>query len=141
MKFKFLILFICLWSAAILRAQPADKNDKQLIERTLQMYFDGWATGDTIKLGKAMHASCQLKTYRDGKFNDVDRAKYLSYFQPHEREKGVKTKIVEIDYTANIASATTQILTDKYLFTDYLHLIKTDDGWVIVDKIAYRFDK
>lgn len=135
----FIMMIYVLGISMVATAQ--NKSDKEQITQVIQMYFDGWATGDTIQLARAMHPSCQLKTYRDGQFNHVERATYLSYFQPHAREKDVKTKIVEIDFTANIASVETQITTDKYLFTDYLHLIKTNEGWVIVDKIAYRFDK
>lgn len=140
MKSKALIMLVCsLGISVVVTAQS--KSDKEQITQVIATYFDGWASGDTVKLSKAMHPSCQLKSYRDGQFNQVDRAKYISYFQPHPREKDVKTKLIKMDITANIASVKTQISTDKYLFTDYLHLIKTNEGWFIVDKVAYRLDK
>ena len=99
------------------------------------------ATGDTGKIGKAMHSTCHLKSFRDGKFNDMNRAEYLSRFKPRPRPEGLTTRIVALDITENIASAKTEIDTGKDVFTDYFNLIKTDEGWFIVDKIAVRKSK
>ncbi|MBK8429451.1 MAG: nuclear transport factor 2 family protein [Lewinellaceae bacterium] len=34
-----------------------------------------------------------------------------------------------------------ELETPKALFTDYFNLIKTNEGWFIVDKISTRVDK
>jgi aldose sugar dehydrogenase len=112
-------------------------TDRQLIENTIQLYFDGWATGDTNKLGKAMHYTCNLKNYRDGKFIVIPRLDYLSRFKPRERSKDLTTHIVYVDITSNlIAGAKVEINTATSKFTDYFNLMKTDEGWFIVDKIS-----
>jgi aldose sugar dehydrogenase len=113
-------------------------TERQLIENTIQLYFDGWATGDTNKVGKAMHASCHLKNYREGKFIDYSRSHYLSLFRPHPRPKNLSTSIVSIDVTDNMGSAKVEISTEKDLFTDYFNLMKTNEGWVIADKVSTR---
>ena len=113
-------------------------TERQLIENTIELYFDGWATGDTTKLGKVMHASCHLKNYRDGKFTDFTRNHYLSLFKPHGRPKNLSTHIVALDITNNMGSAKVEIRTEKDLFTDYFNLMKTDEGWVIADKVSTR---
>ncbi|MFC0772982.1 PQQ-dependent sugar dehydrogenase [Terrimonas alba] len=113
-------------------------TERQLIENTIQLYFDGWATGDTVKLGKAMHASCYLKNYGDGKFTQFSRNHYLSLFKPHERPKNLTTRIVAMDITNNMGSAKVEISTTKDLFTDYFNLMKTSEGWVIADKVSTR---
>ena len=113
-------------------------TERQLIENTIQLYFDGWATGDTVKLGKAMHASCYLKNYGDGKFTQFSRNHYLSLFKPHERPKNLSTRIVAMDITNNMGSAKVEISTAKDLFTDYFNLMKTSEGWVIADKVSTR---
>ena len=113
-------------------------TERQLIENTIQLYFDGWATGDTTKVGKAMHASCHLKNYRDGKFIDYTRNQYLSLFKPHARPKNLITNIVTIDVTDNMGSAKVEISTERDLFTDYFNLMKTNEGWVIADKVSTR---
>src|SRR6187549_2680560 len=114
------------------------QSERQLIENTIQLYFDGWATGDTTKVGKAMHASCHLKNYGNGKFTEFTRNQYLSLFKPHERPKGLNTRIVSVDITNNMGSAKVEISTAKDLFTDYFNLMKTDEGWFIADKVSTR---
>jgi aldose sugar dehydrogenase len=112
-------------------------TDRQLIETTIQTYFDGWATGDTTKLGKAMHATCHLKNYGGGKFTDFSRADYLSRFKLRERNKDLTTHIVYVDITDNkVAGAKVELNTATLKFTDYFNLMKTDEGWFIVDKIS-----
>lgn len=112
--------------------------ERQLIEKTIALYFDGWATGDTAKLGKAMHASCHLKNYRDGKFTAYTRNQYLGLFNPHPRPQNLQTRIVSLDITNNMGSAKVEISTGKDLFTDYFNLMKTDEGWTIADKVSTR---
>lgn len=119
----------------------AQDAEKALIETTIQFYFDGWMTGDTSKIGKAMHATCHLKFFRDNKFSDVSRADYLSRFKPKAKENGVEGRIKLLDITGNIASAKCELETPKALFTDYFNLIKIDNFWYITDKISTRVDK
>lgn len=113
-------------------------TERQLIESTIQLYFDGWATGDTAKLGKAMHASCYLKNYRDGKFTSFSRSQYLSLFKPHDRPKNLRTNIVALDITNNMGSAKVEIINEREIFTDYFNLMKTNEGWMIADKVSTR---
>ncbi len=112
--------------------------DRSLIEQTIGLYFDGWATGDTTKLGKAMHASCHLKNYRDGKFTMYTRNEYLGFFKPRPRPPHLQTRIVSLNITNNMGSAKVEIDTEKDLFTDYFNLMKTAEGWVIADKVSTR---
>lgn len=113
-------------------------SERQLIENTIQLYFDGWATGDTLKLGKAMHASCHLKNFSNGKFTIYSRNEYLSLFKPRERPKNLSTHIIALDITNNMGSAKVEISTENDLFTDYFNLMKTNEGWVIADKVSTR---
>lgn len=113
-------------------------SDRQLAEEVIQTYFDGWATGDTTKVGRAMHRSCHLKNFREGKFIDFNRTQYLSGFRLRQRPAGLITRIVSLDITAGIGAAKTEIVTERDTFTDYFNLMKIDQQWFIVDKIAAR---
>jgi len=135
---KNVLLFLTLLSGFTPAFSQNAVTERQLIEQTIQCYFDGWATGDTNKLGKAMHASCHLKNYSNGKFTEFTRNHYLSLFKLHERPKNLSTTIVAIDITNNMGSAKVEISTAKDLFTDYFNLMKTDEGWVIADKVSTR---
>jgi aldose sugar dehydrogenase len=132
------IFFLCLFTQlfSVFSQNQNPPTERQLIEKTIELYFDGWATGDTIKLGKAMHASCHLKLFTNNTFRDIPRAEYLSLFKPHERSKILKTHIVAIDITNNMASAKVELSAEYNLFTDYFNLMKTNEGWFIADKIS-----
>jgi len=118
------------------KVTPEIQAEKVLITQTIDNYFEGWMTGDTTLLGKAMHATCQLKNVKEEKVLVFDRAKYLSFFKPRPRRENAGGRIVSIDVTANIAAAKCKIFTEKRLYTDYFNLMKLDGRWYIVDKIA-----
>jgi aldose sugar dehydrogenase len=120
----------------------AQTSDLSKIETVINdLYFEGWMTGDTTKIGAAMHPTCHLKYYRDNQFTDVSRAEYLSRFKPRAKETGTVGRIASLDITGNIASAKCEIETVKALFTDYFNLIRVGDRWFITDKISTRVDK
>lgn len=134
-------LLLGLFAAFFCSKSFAQTNEKALIENTIQLYFDGWMTGDTNKVGKAMHSTCHLKVYRDNIFRDISRTQYLSGFKLHAKEDGTFGRIKSIDFTGNIASAKCELETPKAIFTDYFNLIKIQDFWYIVDKVSTRVDK
>lgn len=141
MKNLLLFLLMILAFLTVPAQDSANQTERQLVENTIQLYFDGWATGDRTKLDKAMHFSCRLKNFRDGKFLEYDKATYLGFQKPHARDKNLQTRIVSIDITDIVGSAKVEIITEKDVFTDYFNLMKTNEGWFIVDKVAVRKSK
>ncbi|MCF0049104.1 PQQ-dependent sugar dehydrogenase [Dyadobacter sp. LJ53] len=131
------ILLVCLLAGFQAFCQNTP-TERQLIENTIELYFDGWATGDSAKLGRAMHASCFLKNYREGKFTSFSKSQYLGLFKPHDRPKNLRTNIVALDITNNMGSAKVEIINERETFTDYFNLMKTTEGWVIADKVSTR---
>jgi aldose sugar dehydrogenase len=136
------IIFLVIMMAISISALSAQNPDKPLIETMIKdLYFEGWMTGDTSKIGQAMHPTCHLKFYRDGQFTDISRADYLSRFKPKAKEAGVEGRIILLDITGNIASAKCELETPKAIFTDYFNIIRVAERWYIVDKISTRVDK
>ena len=86
---KLLVLILTLSGLAISVAAQ-NLSDRQQAEEVINTYFDGWATGDTTKIGRAMHRSCHLKNFRDGKFIDFNRTQYLSGFRLRQRPAGLQ---------------------------------------------------
>ena len=111
------------------------------MRQVIELYFDGWGTGDTTKVGRAMHATCHLKFFRNGVFSDITRHDYLARFKPRAKPEGLVTRLVTLDITENIAAAKTEIDTGTDVFTDYFNLVKTNEGWFIVDKVSVRVAK
>ncbi len=122
-------------------SQKNNPQDEALIRTTIGNYFEGWMTGDTSKIGSAMHATCQLKNIKEDKVIIFDRATYLGFFSPRPRRENSGGKIIAIDITGTIASAKCEIDTPKRLFTDYFNMMKLGDRWYIVDKIATNVAK
>lgn len=133
---KFILIILTIFSLHV--SAQTITNNIDSIQTTIGFYFDGWATGDTTKIGKAMHTTSHLKFYRENVFTDMSRNEYLSRFKPKERLATLITRIVSLDITENIASAKTEIVTEKDIFTDYFNLIRTNEGWFIVDKVSVR---
>ena len=135
--FAFIFAFI-----GFLPKTNAQNTDITLIQSVINdLYFEGWLTGDTTKVGKAMHSSCHLKVYRGTEFVDINRNDYLGRFKPQAKDGVSAGRIVSLDITGNIAAAKCEIETPKAIFTDYFNLIKMGETWYIVDKISTRKDK
>lgn len=114
-------------------------DDWSLIQKTLNLYLDGQATGDSVKVGQSFHSSWQLKGFREKEFVVVPKSKYLVGYKKRDVKPDYWSgRVVSIDFTNNAASAKVEISTAKLLFVDYFHLLKTDQGWFIVDKISTR---
>ena len=112
------------------------KEEHAKITETINMYFEGWMTGDTTLLGTAMHRTCQLKNIKDDDVIIFDRATYLGFFKPRPRRQNAGGEIVSINITDDIASAKCEIHTADRLYTDYFNMMKVNGHWYIVDKIA-----
>jgi aldose sugar dehydrogenase len=139
MKKIYWCLALCIGMAANSYSQTSDLSKIESVITNL--YFEGWMTGDTALVGRAMHATCHLKFYRDGQFTDISRADYLARFKPKAKEEGTSGRIMSLDITGNIASAKCELETPKAVFTDYFNLLRIEDTWYIVDKISTRRDK
>jgi len=138
MRKVFLFISVILLSFTV-NAQVSDTtNDLALIEKTINLYLEGQATGDSIKVGSSFHNTWQLKYFADDKVNVVTKSKYITGFQKHDRPKNWSARTVFVDITNNVAVAKVEISTATLLFTDYFHFIKTNKGWLIVDKISAR---
>jgi aldose sugar dehydrogenase len=130
----FFSLFFPLFSA--FSQNENHPTERELVEKTIQLYIDGQAIGDSVKVGKAMHASSQLKVFREGKFEEIPKNEYLVGWTKHEKFHTFKANIVSIDITNNMGSAKVEISNSRSLYTDYFTLMKTNEGWFIADKVS-----
>lgn len=125
---------------------PAD--DLQLpayfeVQATLNKYIEGVRTGDLQLLRSAFAANAGLHGYIMGHcvngsldvfFNDV-----ATKPSPMKSGEPFRAAIVSIEVNGSIARGT--VIEQCYFglnFKDHFHLLKTDQGWVIVDKIFFH---
>lgn len=135
------ILFIVISNLYCQNSGTIATPEKKSIEKTINMYFDGWMTGDTTKVGGAMHSTCKLKLIKEGKVIAIDRAGYLSNFTPRPKLEGASGRIIMIDITGPIASAKCELEIPNRIYTDYFNMMKLEDTWYIVDKISTNVSK
>ncbi len=141
MRYLVVPLILSFW-ACQQSTQPITNNaDAKSIEQTINTYFDGWLTGDSLKVGSAMHSTCHLKFFPRGEFGMRTRNQYLSNFKPRPKLEGAEGRIITLDITGPIASAKCELETKERLFTDYFNMMKIDDRWYIVDKISANVAK
>lgn len=114
-------------------------SDWHLIQKTLNLYIDGQATSDSVMVGQSFHDSWQLKFFRDNEFKVITKSQYLTGYKKRDtKPNNWSGRIVFIDISNDIAVAKVEISTLRLLFTDYFNLLKTNKGWLIVDKTSTR---
>lgn len=153
MKKTILLSVIILLSFGALFAQHDQVKEKVLIKQVIQTaYVDGLCNNaDEEAVKKGIHPGFELLSA--GKGNMMRKLPIYNWIEIAKggEEKGNKysfqneyttVKFLFIDITGNIAIAKIEFYEGKDLnYIDYLSLIKFEDGWRIVSKIAHRVEK
>ena len=124
------------WSAA----GHVSSADEQAIRRTLQIYFDGHATGKREVMAGAFHPDARLSWIRDGAYATRTLEEFLSGFsgKPAADESQRRRRIVSVDVAGKAAVAKLELDYPDATFTDYMTLLEVADGdWKIVHKSFY----
>ena len=133
-------------SAALLAAGAADLSarwaDEAAIRQTVQYYFDGGKTRDTLTLRKAFHPDARMLFARDGKLVVVPIGEYIARVGSESLEPGevdsTERKVVSVDVVGDAAVAKLQLKRPTAVLIDYMSLLKVDGRWLIVNKIFTR---
>ena len=120
--------------------KPSELN---LIEGTVRDYFQGMYHSDVERLRKAFHKTAVLVGYFNGKFTRIPLEDWLGMIgktpAPGDSGEPYDMNIVSADLKENVAVVK---VADLYLglrFTDYLTLMKLEDGgWKIVHKAFHH---
>ena len=116
-------------------------NDIDLIQQTIQLYFDGLYHSDVEKINQAFHSSSQVIGFFDGNFSVMTIEQFADFVKatppPSENGEDYDMKIVSMDITGNEAVVKVEDLYLGLRFTDYLSLLKIENEWVIVNKVYY----
>lgn len=119
-------------------------TDIAAIEAVLQTYFDGLHEGDTTKLDAAFHPCAHLYSDKDGVVQDLPREQWFEWVRnrPNAKAQGLARddRVLTIDLSGpETALAKVACQIPPRYFTDYLMLLKTQQGWRIVSKV-FRTD-
>ena len=115
-------------------------NDRADIEGTVWTYLDGLHEGDVEKLAASFHPVSHLYSIDDkGNVTDLPRDTWFEWVKKRPSPKSQKLprhdKIVSVDQSGPAtAFVKVECAIPPRFFTDYLSLIKTNEGWRVVSK-------
>jgi hypothetical protein len=114
------------------------------IEKVVWTYLDGLYEGDAGKIARAFHEGSHLYSMHEGGVADLPREKWLEMMRgrPSPKSKGLKRtdRVVSIDLSGpETAFVKLECAIPPRYFTDYLTLLKLNDGWRVVSK-TFRTD-
>jgi len=153
MKKTILLSWAILLSFSVLFAQDEQSKEKELIKNAIQTaYVDGLCNNaDEDAINKGFHPGFEL-VYA-GKGNSLWRLPIYNWIEMAKagKEKGNKysfqnehttMKFLFIDIAGNVAITKIEFYEGESLnYIDYLSLMKLEDGWKIISKIAHPVEK
>ena len=139
MKYLLLIIVMTFWFAV--SAQNHHKvEEKTAVENALRDYIEGWYKGDTVRMDRSLHDDLVKRipvkesADLDIKLRMVPKSRMVELTGKGGGESpDAEYQIFVDDIEKDIATA--RVLSLEYL--DYLHLVKTTEGWQIVN-ILFR---
>lgn len=111
----------------------AQNSDLQLIENTINYYFDGMTTHNAESFEKAFHPNATMK-WVDKKYEEVNAVEALSSYVKANDPVKTKTSILTINISGDAANAQLELEYDTFSYIDFMHLLKIDGTWKIVSK-------
>ena len=127
--------------AALLTGAPAlaqaTSPEEPAVRAALEHYLAGHATGDPKEFRQAFHDEARLMWIRDNALMQRSDDEYIAGAtgEPAPDEAQRKRWIESIQITGSAASAKIVLDYPNAVLTDYMQLLKTPDGWRIVNKI------
>ncbi|WP_113923951.1 nuclear transport factor 2 family protein [Cognataquiflexum aquatile] len=118
----------------------SEKEEKEAIAATVQLYFDGMIQRDKGKLEKAFIPEARLIGYRGENFTVTTFEDWANGTAKGEKRDPSKYKniLLEIELKGNTALAKTELFWPGIYYYDFLTLIKKDGQWKIVHKTWYE---
>jgi hypothetical protein len=119
---------------------PEMRKDDAAVRTTALDYFEGWFDGDAERMDRALHPALAKRSLRqvdpaspELRTLTKDRMVALTAEGEGKREDPGDRRIeVEVvDVHGNIAT----VLIQSAVYREYLHLVRTDEGWKIVNAL------
>jgi hypothetical protein len=118
------------------------KSDKkQIKDLILKNYHKGHELSDGELYRPILHDQWRIFWINKEKnIESADKETYISWYQPElcDTKLQWKTKILKIDIEGHLAIAKIKIFNQVSGYLDYFQFIKSDDQWVMVNKISER---
>jgi hypothetical protein len=110
-------------------------SDETLIRQTVLDYFEGWFDGDSERMERALHPSLAKRSQEEERLQEISAAEMVAATaagRGRERDPGERRICVRVvDVHGDIAAA----VVDSNVYREYLHLVRTPDGWRITNAL------
>jgi hypothetical protein len=133
-------VIVSLAFVAACTAHAASDPERDAVQATVRLYFQGHATGDGSYFRRAFHPDAYLFWVDKGKLAKKSSEEFAAGAsgKPAADEAQRVRKIALVDISGNAAIAKAELAYPGMRIVDYLSLLKIDGKWTIVDKIFYR---
>ena len=117
-------------------------SDHDLIQATIQPYFDSMYESDPDKVHKAFHPNAKITGYINNRLKEMTVptfADMVSGQQPSAKQKGeaIQLETVSLDIAGDTAIARVRDGYIGLIFLDTLSFLKTEGEWVIYNKLFH----
>jgi hypothetical protein len=113
-------------------------SDEQAVRSTVLDYYDGWFDGDPTRMERALHPGLAKRAQlADGALDEDTAARMIAMTaegrgkrsDPGPEKRGTEVDVVEV--YGSIATAVVR----SNIYREYLHLVRTENGWKIVNAL------
>jgi len=122
------------------QAEQTNSEEAAVVAVALD-YFEGWFEGDVTRMDRALHPelakrslsqvdpdSTELRSLTKERMVELTAAGDGKDESP---DGGLRIDVEVVDLYGNIAS----VVVHSAVYREYLHLVRTDDGWKIVNAL------
>jgi hypothetical protein len=115
-------------------------SERAAIERTVLDYFEGWFAGDAVRMERALHPELVKRSLeRDASGRESLRTiTARSMIGATARGEGKNERPADLHIEIEVEDVLDQlanVTVRSAVYTEYLHLARTSDGWKIVNDL------
>jgi hypothetical protein len=114
-------------------------TERVAIERTVLDYFEGWFAGDPVRMERALHPELvkrSLQTDPSGRetLRTITAETMIEATARGDGKSELSDLSVEIE-VEDVLGELANVTVRSAVYTEYLHLARTSDGWKIVNDL------
>ena len=112
-------------------------TDEQAIVATALDYFEGWFDGDEVRMRRALHSGLAKRapTEDDATLNETTAEWMFDATANHlGKERDVPDRRIEVE-VVDVHDGIATAIVRSAVYREYLHLIRTREGWKIVNAL------
>ena len=114
-------------------------SDEAAVVATALDYFEGWFDGDATRMDRALHPGLAKRSLRQvdpdsaelGSLTKEQMLELTARAEAKSDDPKVGIDVEVVDLYGNIAS----VVVRSAVYREYLHLVRTDEGWKIVNAL------